>query len=337
MVNSACPLCEDTGHPRHLIEKNGYTVVRCPHCDLVRVDPQPDPEDIERYYSAEQGYHVHLVEDVKEQKRLAGRNRERLDLIEKHITERGPLLDVGCSLGLFLGHAKQRGWEASGVEINAHTVEQAQLRCGATVHHGNLETVTLASGSQLVVTFLDTLEHVLDPRSDLEKAHELLRPGGIVMVTAPNIDGLLPRSTYRLLAQPFGVWDHPSPPAHLFDFSVKTLTMMLQKAGFEPVLAKTETIRMGYAAGKLTAALITVGKKVLGRSGSPARATGCPGEARARPGLAPGARGRSSRSQQALRSAAMLVSLSWILAIYPFGALLNRSNSLVVIGRKPRG
>jgi|NGEPerStandDraft_6_1074524.scaffolds.fasta_scaffold00917_4 hypothetical protein len=57
----------------------------------------------------------------------------------------------------------------------------------------------------------------------------LLKPGGVVGILTPNLDGLFARSSYRV-ARRIDYWPAVSPPAHLFQFSTRSLTALLDRA-----------------------------------------------------------------------------------------------------------
>ena len=79
-----------------------------------------------------------------------------------------------------------------------------------------------------LITFWDVLEHVRDPREELQIARRLLRRGGVIAATMPNVEGWYPRVTYRrdrTRSRPVGV---SRATVHLYDFSPATLGRLLQ-------------------------------------------------------------------------------------------------------------
>jgi 2-polyprenyl-3-methyl-5-hydroxy-6-metoxy-1,4-benzoquinol methylase len=120
------------------------------------------------------------------------------------------LLDVGCGSGRFLRIARDRGHEVSGLEISPRAAAAAE---GLRVIVGNPETGEglgqVGSGFD-VITLLDVLEHTFDPARVLRTLRPLLAPGGVMIVSVPNVGCLPARLT--LLAGSF-----PSESSGIFD------------------------------------------------------------------------------------------------------------------------
>ncbi|HEY3738151.1 MAG TPA: class I SAM-dependent methyltransferase [Jatrophihabitans sp.] len=100
------------------------------------------------------------------------------------------VLDVGCDTG-YLGKVLiAHGCTVSGVEMNPEAAEQASKHL-QRVLVSDLEFMDLESefgrDSFDVVVFGDVLEHLRDPLSVLRDARSLLRPGGYVVISVPNI------------------------------------------------------------------------------------------------------------------------------------------------------
>jgi 2-polyprenyl-3-methyl-5-hydroxy-6-metoxy-1,4-benzoquinol methylase len=239
-----CVLCE-AADAAPFFDKDGYRLVRCGSCGLVFVANPPSPDELRRFYSFAEGYAVESRDDPDEICRLEALARRHADALARRSRPPGRLLDVGCSAGFFLAAARERGWTVTGVELNADAAGLARDRLGLDVVVGELAEAPVRPGSFDAVTFWDVLEHVPDPADALRAAHRLLRPGGTLALSTPNLDGLFPRLS-RPVGHLTGYWTHPEPPAHLFQFSRRTLGRLLGATGFDVLEVLHERTPLKY-------------------------------------------------------------------------------------------
>jgi len=144
------------------------------------------------------------------------------------------LLDVGCASGEFLLAAQARHWDVYGVESSAGAADQARRLTGATIHSGTLDTAPYAAGMFDAITLWDVIEHLQSPRAYVRQIAQLLRPGGVLALTTPNIRSL----AFALLGQ---TWEIIGPNDHLYYFAPRTLARLLRDAGF--AIHKMHTLR----------------------------------------------------------------------------------------------
>ena len=100
------------------------------------------------------------------------------------------VLDVGCATGYVAEALVAQGCRVSGVEYDAEAAETArphlkQLVVGDITQLDFVEAFGLASFDDLL--FADVLEHVTEPEKVLRAALPLLRPGGSVVISVPNV------------------------------------------------------------------------------------------------------------------------------------------------------
>ncbi len=216
-------------------------VVQCQHCGLVYINPRPNGSEVLNDYQA-------VVDELYVQE-LEGRVltfRRHLRPLEQIVgPPRGKrLLDVGCHVGVFVDVAQQRGWEAWGVEPSRWAAEQAQAQ-GLRVANGTLHTFDFEDASFDVITLWDVIEHVLDPKTELCKVYQLLRPGGIVVLHTIDIESPFARIMGRR-------WPWLM-EMHLYYFSPRTLRRMLESLGFEVLYSSPQGryMRLGYLVSRL--------------------------------------------------------------------------------------
>lgn len=165
----------------------------------------------------------------------AGRRKASRKVLERieQLTTKGKILDIGSSAGFFLAEAKNRGWEATGIEFSNWSKKHAEEKFGLAIYDQPLEKLNWPAESFDAITMLDVIEHLTDPRQVLAEVKKILKSNGIFALTTPNIDSLAAKLTkekwYAVL------------PGHLFYFSPRTLEKILVEAGFRVVRKKTHT------------------------------------------------------------------------------------------------
>jgi len=203
----------------------------CKHCRLVYANPRlPESEIFKRYESP-----LFFDEYLKALKATSTtydldsiRNHYYLfvGLMDRFFAPGKKLLDVGSGAGFFLKVVEERGWEVEGVEISKLASDYANEVLGVNVHNSKLEDVKFSSESYDLVTLLDIIEHLTDPLRTLEEIYRVLKSDGLVIVSTPDIGSLS-----RVFLGKH--WSILSPGEHLFNFSTKTLSLMLSKANFK--------------------------------------------------------------------------------------------------------
>jgi SAM-dependent methyltransferase len=171
--------------------------------------------------------------ETKEQQYFRNVRSEILPLLPAHVDR---VVEIGCGGGYTLEHLRRTGrcqWTC-GVELFPDAAQQARQRVDE-VYEGNIEQLELplAPSSIDVILCLDVLEHLVDPWRVVRKLHRLLKPGGIVVASIPNVrhySVVLP-----LLLK--GRWDYtPSgllDRTHLRFFTQRTALALLESSGLK--------------------------------------------------------------------------------------------------------
>jgi len=99
------------------------------------------------------------------------------------------VLDVGCNTGAFGELVKQTrpGVEVWGVEPDAGAAERATLHLDRVMQGFFDGALPLPKAHFHAIVFNDVLEHMPDPWAALLHAAPLLAPGGVVVVSLPNL------------------------------------------------------------------------------------------------------------------------------------------------------
>ena len=99
------------------------------------------------------------------------------------------MLDVGCGNGRFgaMLKAKLQGTEVWGVEPVAEANAEAAKVLDHAIHGLFCESLGLQAASFDTIVFNDSLEHFPDQHPPLALALQLLKPGGRVVASIPNV------------------------------------------------------------------------------------------------------------------------------------------------------
>jgi 2-polyprenyl-3-methyl-5-hydroxy-6-metoxy-1,4-benzoquinol methylase len=229
----ACPGC-GADRPRRLFEKRGFTFVRCEECSLVYANPQVDESLALREYRGAASSDLWI--DVLTSPRQLELDREKFSEILDELEPfrgGGRLLDVGCSIGLFLDLALRRGWEGSGIEFGERALVYAREELALDVTDQPLAEAGIEPESLDVVTLLSVLEHVHEPRRMLADVARVLKPGGALFLIVPNLASL----ACRILHEHAATFDGRN---HLVYYTPATLADLLRRCGYEPELVTTK-------------------------------------------------------------------------------------------------
>lgn len=239
----ACPICRADSKVAWLLNKNDYSLYRCADCNHIFVDPLPTQEQLAWLYSFKSGYQQQAMLRFEEMDHFPPKFTQSLEQLSRHVSS-GKLLDLGSSVGYLLYLARRDGFDVQGVELNPDTAAIAQAN-GLPVFVGPLENATFPPATFDAVHLGDVIEHVTDPEHVLRQVHRLVKPQGVILVVTPNHDALFARATYWLTR--WGIpWSHPTPPFHLNQFSVASLTKLLHRSGFKVIEERFTACSLGY-------------------------------------------------------------------------------------------
>jgi 2-polyprenyl-3-methyl-5-hydroxy-6-metoxy-1,4-benzoquinol methylase len=225
-----CNLC-NADSPVRMYKKFDVEISKCRNCDLVYTGPwRPNREASWLRYNPNYFWDEYLpslgvVNGEYDLAAFDARYAPMLATIAPYQKE-STLLEIGCGGAFFLKAAERAGWKSvAGVEVSEAAVTFNQSKLGLDVRLGTIEEVKFPKNRYDVVAMFDTIEHLFDPKHILTIAFELLRPGGVLVLSTPNINAL---SRHAL-----GIsWAVLSPYEHLYYFSPSTLTAMLENSGY---------------------------------------------------------------------------------------------------------
>ncbi len=207
-----------------------FQFVTCSNCGLIYMQTRPTQDELTMYYPSdyEAYYLLDKSKTISKQWHLKRALKLQLDFVERNTSVRGKLLDIGCATGNFMKIAQDQGWQVLGIEPIDNAASIAREHYQLEVITGTLEAVQLENASFDVITMWDVLEHVSSPKSTLLRCQEILKPGGLLVFSIPN---LISFDRY-LFGNHWIGWDAPR---HFNMFIEDSLNRLLDITGFEHV------------------------------------------------------------------------------------------------------
>lgn len=224
-----CPLCGFYEYNR-IWDLNSYSFSKCPKCKLVYQNPQPIADDVEERY--DQSYFNYEIENEESFLNLMLLGLKDVDFEpDKLDSDNRTLLDIGCATGLFLSYMKENGWNTYGVEVCESAADYGNRVRDVNIFKGTLHKAKFPDNFFDIVHFSHVIEHINDPNTFIKEVYRILKPGGYVYCTTPNIDGLQ--------AKLFKEKWRSAIADHMILFSVKTLKSIFKNNGFSILKHRT--------------------------------------------------------------------------------------------------
>lgn len=237
-----------------------FNIVKCSNCRFCYTNPRPTADTMSYFYPDDAGYFIPTSDPVRpyfeHQNPLIKKLRIRTlnkyfnynisvtsnvvielllplyFLLTKkrvllnhipHFKPGGRLLDVGCSWGRYLRQMQQLGWGVYGLEYNPSATNKARSLLNVEedqIQNNVIEEAEFPDSYFDVIQLSMVLEHLHHPMKALKKIHKMLKPGGQLIISVPNINGIEVK-LYKKYSYTLHV------PAHLNHFSPGSLARAL--------------------------------------------------------------------------------------------------------------
>ncbi|MDC7127049.1 MAG: methyltransferase domain-containing protein, partial [Spirochaetales bacterium] len=205
--------------------------VKCAECGLVYQNPQPEQSElVERYDGEYFDYEIENEDSFYNLMKLGlndiGFFEIENAIINKCLTsgDKPSFLDIGCATGRLIYEMSKRGWNVKGVEVCKASAEYGIKERSLDIRIMPFEDCCFQDKSFDVVHCSHLIEHLTSPDSFVEEASRVLKPGGLFIITTPDIGGFQSKL--------FGSEWRSAIEDHMFLFSYKDLKTLCEKKGF---------------------------------------------------------------------------------------------------------
>lgn len=216
LENVDCLLCNED-HSTILHKRTDVILVKCISCGLHYLNPRIQSDHLRSQYSGDYsaGYLAKKRKKIARARRIVGR-------ILKYKSA-GTFLDIGCSGGFILNEARSYGFKTYGLEVSPIAVDYAKNVLNLNIQSKYLEEAAFPSRFFDVITMYNTLEHISDPLSFLRETARIAKEDALIEIWVPDIGHLKAKFKGDLWQNIF--------PEHLYYFTRKTLSILLNRAG----------------------------------------------------------------------------------------------------------
>jgi len=173
-------------------------VVECEECGVMYLNPRPGPSEIESWYNrdyfsrdtatAERGYTDYLAESQIADLVFAAKNK--LALICNHVNlQAATLLEVGCATGETCHAASRQGARVIGCDLSSDAIQIARRRYPhVEFRTAPADQLPFSDRSVDVILAFELIEHLSSPSAFVRDVTRVLRPGGVLALTTPNVE-----------------------------------------------------------------------------------------------------------------------------------------------------
>ncbi|MBI3556693.1 MAG: class I SAM-dependent methyltransferase [Deltaproteobacteria bacterium] len=145
-----------------------------------------------------------------------------------------PLLDLGCGTGKFLGQLAHGGYSG----LTGCDGHDFAGRAGFDFVKADLNgKLPFASNQFGVITAIEVIEHLENPRHLLREMFRVLKPGGLAIVTTPNNESLTSLLSLNLRGF-YSAFSDADYPAHITPMLEIDLRRVFRECAFTDVQVK---------------------------------------------------------------------------------------------------
>ena len=202
----------------------------CKSCELGMLEDHRSKKEIIDFYKDEYRKHPLHRESSSPQELFdlyVNFQIDRINLLKKYLNKNTILLEVGCSVGMFLYHVREYTNRIIGIDYDIDSINFATHKCGCLIYNNDIQHTGLPKKSFDIICLFQVLEHVKNPIEFISQYKDYLKPNGRMCIEVPNINDAL-RCAYNL-PNYNRFYFHQ---AHLWYFSEKSLNILMKKAGF---------------------------------------------------------------------------------------------------------
>ena len=171
-----------------------------------------------------------------------------MDRNVKYYTGKGNYLDVGFGLGMHLYIAQKLGYQVYGTELDKDCIDFVHpYLLASQLYNGDLLSATYENNQFDIVNICHVIEHLIDPNSYLLELNRIVKNGGVIIVSTPNIGALAYQIFRGINFLNFKIPLIVDGLEHTVVFNQKNLRVAIENYGFEIIDQYTESVNDSFS------------------------------------------------------------------------------------------
>jgi 2-polyprenyl-3-methyl-5-hydroxy-6-metoxy-1,4-benzoquinol methylase len=200
----------------------------CSSCGFVQIRDLPSQNALRAIYTQNYFDHTKYEGDWASQREKL----RRLSLLRQAgVPHQGGVLDAGCATGDFIVSALKH-YQMWGLDVSQFAIESARERLPEMAERllaGLLEDQDLPTEYFDAVVLWDVIEHLCDPVAVVSQLTNIIKPGGSLLISTPNIGSWMARISGKR-------WPFMTPPEHVSFFNRRSLQKLFESCGLRLTL-----------------------------------------------------------------------------------------------------
>jgi SAM-dependent methyltransferase len=207
---------------------------------LANADTYDSPEQVSSYLADD--YHA-VRRELAAEAFVEAADREPLP--------EGPVLEIGGNASSLLGSLNLGDRPQICADISAAGLALSKAWDCHRIRLNANRPLPFADGCLAAIVMGELIEHIFDPPSLLRECHRVLRPGGLLVLTTPNLAGPQDRLGFLLGRAPRQIDPlHPYLYLHIRPFTAQLLHRVLTSTGFRQTSLRSNAVGWQLRSGR---------------------------------------------------------------------------------------
>ncbi|NPV01305.1 MAG: class I SAM-dependent methyltransferase [Brevinematales bacterium] len=193
---------------------------------------------------------------------------KRIEKIMKTNPVKNPkIIDLGCGPGHLCKSIHEKGFPVIGVDISENSLKLVREKGIPTIKADLQEKLPFKDDELDILVASEVVEHIFDTETFMSELKRVMKPGGSIIITTPNVASLARRFLLFFGKNPYLDYKLSGTAGHVRYFTFKNMRDFARQFGLKVVSLETDAVNLS-GSGKLYSRLLgkifpTFGKTII--------------------------------------------------------------------------